>query len=103
MRTNFGIEGNVLSRNEGRDNDCSKGENPELRPHKPTLMMVERFECESGEGINVPITVDEPSAKQNPDEVYVRNICDFRWCQYGKKSQERCVELQDGEASILAI
>lgn len=87
--TNFGIEWNILSWNERRNNDGSKSEDSELCPHKPTFMVVKRFKNEGAKWIDIPITVDEPSAEQNPDEVCVRNICDFWWCRYGNQSQDR--------------
>lgn len=66
-QANFWIEWNVLSWNEGRNDDGSKSEDPQLRPHKPALVVVERLKGKGAEGINVSITENEPSAKQNPD------------------------------------
>ena len=43
-------------------------------------MVVEGFEGECAEGINVPVTENEPRTEQNPDQVFIRNICYFWWC-----------------------
>ena len=66
-----------MSWNERWNDGGGKGEDGELRPHEPTLMEVERLKVEGSEGVDVPIAVNDPSAKQNPDKVGVGKVRDF--------------------------
>jgi hypothetical protein len=56
--------------------------NSESRPHEPTFVVVERFEGERTEGIGVPITANELGAEQNPNQVRVGHVCNFRWSRF---------------------
>ena len=82
-RTNLGIERNVWSWNECWNDDSSKCENCELGPHEPTLVEVYRLKGKGSEGVEIPIAVNDPGAKQNPSKVGVCEVRHFGGCRYG--------------------
>jgi len=77
IKTNLGVKWNILSWNERWNDGGGKGEERKLGPHEPTLVEVERLEAECSKGVDVPIAVNDPSAKQNPDKVGVGEVRDF--------------------------
>ena len=77
IRTHLGIERNILSGNKRRNNGSGKAQNCELCPHEPTLVEVKRLKGEGSKRVDVSIAVNNPGAKQNPDEVGVCNVRDF--------------------------
>ena len=93
VRTHPGIEWNILGWDEGWNNCSSKCQDSNLRPHEQTLVKVEGLKDEGSKRVDVPIAVNNPCAKQNPDEMGVCNIGDLRGRRYSNKSQDGCIEL----------